>query len=353
MENIPREIVNIIIGYFRGYENKDKKILGLGEKEEYICNIMNHKLMEITKYEDKIWDEIIDKEKERILINTDKLLKGETIHKEEIKYKYNLKYKREEVYILKEIFQYIEEINRKMNELNHIEIYDMVKLCKNFLMIIKSKSNIHCLLIESQIYEKLIMLYKSMTSKIYRENINYLKLDLYQFEKMLQYYKEIYINIKYNYIRFVYDKEKSRVVTEQIAYLYYMTDKKYGYTVLDHIDTLIKIIMYYKNNYNNYNDKTIKNMDWILTGLEYLYENELQKYSKLLGGKINFNSIPCFKKDIVLTEISSYINIPQIFYEYDEDYFNLYEDLFDGILDYEGGEYFENYCINSIYNKNK
>src|SRR3989338_8970575 len=88
MENIPREIVNIIIGYFRGYENKDKKILGLGEKEEYICNIMNHKLMEITKYEDKIWDELIDKEKEKILINTDKLLKGETIHKEEIKYKY-------------------------------------------------------------------------------------------------------------------------------------------------------------------------------------------------------------------------------------------------------------------------
>src|SRR3989338_7939488 len=112
--------------------------------------------------------------------------------------------------------------------------------------------------------------------------------------------------------------------------------------------------MYYKNNYNNYNDKTIKNMDWILTGLEYLYENELQKYSKLLGGKINFNSIPCFKKDIVLTEISSYINIPQIFYEYDEDYFNLYEDLFDGILDYEGGEYFLlfyhcNYC-NYFYN---
>ena len=52
MQYLPIELIKLVLSYFKPkYEDENKRILELGQKEERVCEIMNRKLMNIIKEE--------------------------------------------------------------------------------------------------------------------------------------------------------------------------------------------------------------------------------------------------------------------------------------------------------------
>ena len=166
---VPYEIVSVIIKYFRGYENDEKRKLKLSQKEENICNIIVKNYCDIIQDQYKYNKKNEDNKHMQSKVLVENLLKGIT---EEINIdiypKFKFSYEITDIELIDKIDIHMNEIYRFITKIidttnkGYIEEYMYDILSKTnivfdiFVKIIGKKTNIHCLLCEKRIYLRLI-----------------------------------------------------------------------------------------------------------------------------------------------------------------------------------------------------
>src|SRR3989338_4035313 len=271
MKQIPKEIISEIIKYFRGYENDEKRLLELGEKEEHICRIMNNKFVEIIHNIMELRDNHIDNIRS-IETEIDELINGKIgINNIDIRRDYNISYSKEEEKLIDEIMIEIDFFKKKFNSLRqryclyHFTMYkDMkyiVKRCKllynKFKKIAKSENNTRYLVIERIIYENIIEVYLGLTEIIQVKNYTHnkelyidtklLKFYLDKIYKVIIYYRDIYTYTVLNHSIYIIEKQAHKEILKTVSHLYKQTKIRYGYDMVDPYNTLTKMLEYYQN----------------------------------------------------------------------------------------------------------
>lgn len=251
---VPYEIVSEIIKYFRAYENDEKKEIKLSQKEENICNIITQKYCDIVqKDKDNDNNNTINTNLDnRILLQ--KLLQGKIKEKDIYScYNFCFSYSVSDINLINSISNDIEHIYKCIEKLNNItnkgylEEYKYYivtlsdKIFNSFAKIITNISNIHYLVSEKRIYLKLIDLCNDLYIIFERDNKK-----IQNFSVILQYYKDIHLYISDRYITYINNKITVSHIYLKIYTMYINIQDKYNFSIIDHINALQKIYIYYK-----------------------------------------------------------------------------------------------------------
>jgi len=280
MKNLPREIVNIIIMYFRGYENMEKKKLELGPKDEQVCDIIVAKYCSIVEEEDKLREKIFFEKMSQYKFLLKKLLEGE-ITENQIKispvfdFRYLPEYENpgDDIYYkikkirdtVDDIFYEIERLYKTIYKHNGIIEYSenlidlLVSMFKNimttFIKITNIKSTLHYYLCQKKIYIKLIDVYWKINNIILNSDKYIQTNTVKKYKKyfiILQNYKNIHLNIISRYFKFETEKNTLSNIYCRLSLLYKNTKEKYNFGINKHICILRKMYLYYRNTDMNF-----------------------------------------------------------------------------------------------------